>query len=108
MVVETVLSLLHSAGSMIYGSYDPRDIRRMFERSGLPAPREGDAVECVSVRFRTVGDISCTCPVASTAANAQEIIAETAAAEITDRGATRLDDKTSVGSMARRTRDGYF
>jgi nitric oxide reductase activation protein len=41
---ETVLSVLHSAGSMIHGSYDPRDVRRMFELSGLPAPREGEAI----------------------------------------------------------------
>jgi hypothetical protein len=41
---ETVLAVLHSAGHMIYGSYDPNDVRRMFEASGLPAPKEGDAV----------------------------------------------------------------
>ena len=41
---ETVLSVLHSAGSMIHGSYDPADVRRMFELSGLPAPREGEAI----------------------------------------------------------------
>jgi hypothetical protein len=52
---ETVLSLLHSAGSMIHGSYDPHDIRRMFERSGLPAPREGDAVS-MDVLFLRFGE----------------------------------------------------
>ena len=41
---ETVLSVLHSAGSMIHGSYDPADVRRMFELAGLPAPREGEAI----------------------------------------------------------------
>ena len=41
---ETVLSVLHSAGSIIHGSYDPKDVRRMFEASGLTAPREGEAI----------------------------------------------------------------
>jgi sulfate adenylyltransferase subunit 2 len=58
--------------------------------------------EVLSVRFRTVGDISCTCPVASTAATPVEIIAETAVTEITERGATRMDDQTSEASMERR------
>jgi sulfate adenylyltransferase subunit 2 len=74
----------------------------------LTPPREGEAVERVSVRFRTVGDISCTCPVASTASTAEAIIAETAVAEITERGATRMDDQTSEASMERRKREGYF
>jgi sulfate adenylyltransferase subunit 2 len=62
----------------------------------------------VSVRFRTVGDVTCTCPVASTAANAQDIVAETAAAEVTERGATRLDDQASEAAMELRKREGYF
>ncbi len=74
----------------------------------LTPPRAGEAVERVSVRFRTVGDISCTCPVASTARTAEQIIAETAAAEVTERGATRMDDQTSEASMERRKREGYF
>jgi len=74
----------------------------------LTSPRAGEAVERVSVRFRTVGDISCTCPIASTAGTAEAIIAETAAAEITERGATRMDDQTSEASMERRKREGYF
>ena len=68
----------------------------------------GDMSEVVSVRFRTVGDISCTCPVASTAATPEAIIAETAVTEITERGATRMDDQTNEASMERRKKDGYF
>ena len=68
----------------------------------------GDVSEVLSVRFRTVGDISCTCPVLSTAANPLDIIAETAITEITERGATRMDDQTNEASMERRKKEGYF
>jgi sulfate adenylyltransferase subunit 2 len=61
-----------------------------------------------SVRFRTVGDITCTCPVSSDAATLDQIIAETALTTITERGATRLDDQTSDASMELRKREGYF
>ncbi|HJS38573.1 MAG TPA: sulfate adenylyltransferase subunit CysD [Burkholderiales bacterium] len=74
----------------------------------LTPPRAGEAVEEVSVRFRTVGDVSCTCPVASQAATPEEIIVETAATRVTERGATRMDDQTSEASMERRKREGYF
>jgi len=74
----------------------------------LTPPRNGETVEHVSVRFRTVGDIPCTAPVASDAANAREIIIETAAATITERGATRLDDQTNDASMELRKKAGYF
>jgi sulfate adenylyltransferase subunit 2 len=74
----------------------------------LTPPRHGETVEEVSVRFRTVGDIPCTAPVASQAANAREIILETAAATITERGATRLDDQTNDASMELRKKAGYF
>jgi sulfate adenylyltransferase subunit 2 len=74
----------------------------------LTPPRVGEAVQEAAVRFRTVGDVSCTCPVASTAATPEEVIAETAATRITERGATRMDDQTSEASMERRKREGYF
>jgi sulfate adenylyltransferase subunit 2 len=74
----------------------------------LTPPRAGEVVEEVSVRFRTVGDVSCTCPVESRAATPEEVIAETAAARVTERGATRMDDQTSEASMERRKREGYF
>lgn len=70
--------------------------------------REGDLVEQISVRFRTVGDISCTAPVESTAATLDEIVRETATTTITERGATRLDDQTSEASMEQRKKEGYF
>jgi sulfate adenylyltransferase subunit 2 len=74
----------------------------------LTPPRRGEAVEELWVRFRTVGDVTCTCPVESRARTAAEIVAETAATSITERGATRLDDHTSETSMERRKREGYF
>jgi len=74
----------------------------------LTPPREGEVVEQVSVRFRTVGDIPCTCPVASEAATVEAIVAETATAELTERGATRLDDQTNEAAMELRKREGYF
>ena len=89
--------------------------RPVVRRNGLlvpvtdiTPPREGETVEELSVRFRTVGDISCTCPVASIAATAAEIIAETARTTVTERGATRMDDQTSDASMERRKKEGYF
>jgi len=89
--------------------------RKVVRRNGLLVPvthltpaREGEVVEELSVRFRTVGDTSCTCPVESTARTPAEIIAETAATTITERGATRMDDQTSEASMERRKKEGYF
>ncbi len=89
--------------------------RAVVERKGLlvpvtdlTPPRAGESVVTRSVRFRTVGDITCTCPVASDAATVDAIIAETATATVTERGATRLDDQTSDASMELRKREGYF
>lgn len=76
--------------------------------SALTAPEAGERVETRMVRFRTVGDISCTCPVASDAATVDAIIAETAVSRITERGATRMDDQTSEASMEKRKKEGYF
>lgn len=67
-----------------------------------------ESVETLSVRFRTVGDISCTAPVLSTAATPEEILAETASTFISERGATRLDDQTSDSAMEERKKNGYF
>ncbi len=83
--------------------------RRVVRRNGLLfAPRPGEISEELSVRFRTVGDISCTCPVESGASTPEEIVAETAAARLTERGATRMDDQTNEASMERRKKEGYF
>ena len=76
--------------------------------SELVRPKAGDTVEMISVRFRTVGDMTCTCPVESIAATAGEIIVETATTRITERGATRMDDQTSEASMELRKKEGYF
>jgi sulfate adenylyltransferase subunit 2 len=89
--------------------------RDVVERKGLlvpvtelTPPRDGEEVVQRDVRFRTVGDITCTCPVESTAATAEDIVIETLAAEVSERGATRMDDKTSEASMEKRKKDGYF
>mgnify|MGYP000441424805 FL=1 len=89
--------------------------REVVERRGLlvpvtplTPPREGETVQTRTVRFRTVGDITCTCPVQSSAATPAQIVIETLAAEVSERGATRMDDQTSEASMEKRKRDGYF
>ena len=74
----------------------------------LTPPRDGNAVETISVRFRTVGDITCTAPVESAADTLEKIIAETTVTTLTERGATRLDDQTSEASMEQRKKEGYF
>src|SRR6266496_3167018 len=76
--------------------------------TALTPPRSGETVEEVSVRFRTVGDITCTAPVESTTTTLEEIVAETACTTVTERGATRLDDQTSDASMEQRKKEGYF
>jgi sulfate adenylyltransferase subunit 2 len=76
--------------------------------SHLLQPKANEVVENISVRFRTVGDMTCTCPVESTAATPAEIIAETSVTRITERGATRMDDQTSEASMELRKKEGYF
>jgi sulfate adenylyltransferase subunit 2 len=70
--------------------------------------KSGDVVENLQVRFRTVGDITCTAPVLSAADTVEKIIAETAETTITERGATRLDDQASEASMEQRKKEGYF
>jgi sulfate adenylyltransferase subunit 2 len=88
--------------------------REVVRRNGLLVPvtaltpPHGARVEQVSVRFRTVGDITCTCPVESIADTPEAIIAETLKTRITERGSTRMDDQTSEASMERRKKEGYF
>jgi len=89
--------------------------RQVIARNGFLVPltaltpaKEGEVIETKIVRFRTVGDISCTCPVASDAATVEAIIAETAMTKITERGATRMDDQASEASMEQRKKAGYF
>jgi sulfate adenylyltransferase subunit 2 len=95
----------------IYFAHARRVVRRgsaLLAVTSLTPPREGETVEELAVRFRTVGDITCTAPVASDAATLDAIIAETAATTLTERGATRLDDQTHEASMELRKREGYF
>jgi sulfate adenylyltransferase subunit 2 len=101
----------HIALPALYYSHQ----REVVERKGLlvpvtplTPPREGEVVALRDVRFRTVGDITCTCPVESRAATPGEIVIETLAAEVSERGATRMDDQTSDASMEKRKKDGYF
>ena len=89
--------------------------REVVRRKGLlvpvtpvTPPLPGEQVETLPVRFRTVGDMTCTCPVPSDAGTAADIVAETLTVTISERGATRMDDRTSEASMERRKKEGYF
>ncbi|HGH6585511.1 TPA: sulfate adenylyltransferase subunit CysD [Neisseria meningitidis] len=89
--------------------------REVVRRRGLLVPvtpltpkMPSETSEILDVRFRTVGDISCTCPVESTASTPAEIIRETAVADISERSATRLDDQASEAAMEKRKKEGYF
>ena len=71
-------------------------------------PRENETVQTRTVRYRTVGDMSCTGAVESPAATAQEVLAEVRTSTLTERGATRADDRVSEAAMEDRKREGYF
>jgi sulfate adenylyltransferase subunit 2 len=95
----------------IYFAHRRKVVRRggaLVPVTELTPPRPGERVEEISVRFRTVGDITCTAPVESHADTLEKIVAETAVTTITERGATRLDDQTSDASMEQRKKEGYF
>ena len=89
--------------------------RDVYSKNGLlvpvtkfTQPLRGEVVQTKNVRFRTVGDITCTCPVESKAKNPREVLLETASSELSERGETRLDDLTNEASMERRKKEGYF
>jgi len=89
--------------------------REVFTRNGMwltagewGGPKAGEVVERRLVRYRTVGDMSCTGAVDSEAATVAEVITEVAASRLTERGATRADDKMSEAAMEDRKREGYF
>ncbi|MCF7547785.1 sulfate adenylyltransferase subunit CysD [Pseudonocardia sp. WMMC193] len=89
--------------------------REVYQRDGMwlaegpwGGPRPTETVENLSVRYRTVGDGSCTGAVESTATTLDEIIAEVTASRLTERGATRADDRLSEAAMEDRKREGYF
>ena len=89
--------------------------RPVFRRDGMwlaegpwGGPRAGETLETRSVRYRTVGDGSCTGAVESTASTLDEVIAEVTASRLTERGATRADDRLSEAAMEDRKKEGYF
>jgi sulfate adenylyltransferase subunit 2 len=89
--------------------------RPVFTRDGMwlavseyVAPRDGETVEHRSVRYRTVGDATCTGAVESTASTYAEVLVEVAGSRLTERGATRADDRISEAAMEDRKREGYF
>ena len=89
--------------------------REVFRRDGMwltpgpwGGPRDGETLERKLVRYRTVGDGSCTGAVESTATTLDEVIAEVTASRLTERGATRADDRLSEAAMEDRKREGYF
>jgi sulfate adenylyltransferase subunit 2 len=89
--------------------------REVVERDGMLyavnefiTPRAGEAPRTERVRYRTVGDASCTAAVASAADSVEKVIEEVAATRVTERGATRGDDRVSEAAMEDRKREGYF
>ena len=89
--------------------------REVYQRDGMwltegpwGGPRPGEDVKELTVRYRTVGDGSCTGAIESTAATVDEVIAEVSASRLTERGATRADDRMSEAAMEDRKREGYF
>ena len=92
--------------------------RTVFRRTGMllavgpwTQPRDGVASEQpfeTTVRYRTVGDMTCTAAVESTASTPSEVIVETAVTRVSERGATRADDRFSDAAMEDRKREGYF
>ncbi len=89
--------------------------REVFRRDGMllsvgphVAPGEGEEVFEATVRYRTVGDMTCTGAVESAAASPEDIVIEVAASRVTERGATRADDRVSEAAMEDRKREGYF
>jgi sulfate adenylyltransferase subunit 2 len=89
--------------------------REVYERDGMlladgpySRPRGGERVQVRRVRYRTVGDMSCTGAVESEAADVDDVIVEVAASRLTERGATRADDRLSEAAMEDRKKEGYF
>jgi len=89
--------------------------REVFNRDGMlltpgpwGGPRDGEELQTLSVRYRTVGDGSTTGAVLSDAVDVQAVLAEVASSRITERGATRGDDRVSEAAMEDRKREGYF
>lgn len=89
--------------------------REVFERDGMyltagdwGGPKKGETLETMKVRYRTVGDMSCTGAVLSEASTIDDILTEISTSTLTERGATRADDRLSESSMEDRKKEGYF
>lgn len=89
--------------------------REVFERDGMyltagdwGGPKKGETLETKKVRYRTVGDMSCTGAVLSEASTIDDILTEISTSTLTERGATRADDRLSESSMEDRKKEGYF
>jgi sulfate adenylyltransferase subunit 2 len=89
--------------------------REVFQRDGMllavgpySQPRDGERVQLRQVRYRTVGDMSCTGAVESDAEHVDDVVVEVAATRITERGATRADDRLTEAAMEDRKKEGYF
>jgi sulfate adenylyltransferase subunit 2 len=80
----------------------------LYEANEFITPREGEQVRRETVRYRTVGDANLTAAVRSNATTVEEVIAEIAVTRMTERGATRGDDKISEAAMEDRKKEGYF
>ena len=90
-------------------------LRDVFQRDGMlyavgpwTPPRAGEATTQRRVRYRTVGDMTCTGAVESTASDPHEVLIELYGSRLTERGATRADDKFSEAAMEDRKKEGYF
>jgi len=95
----------------IYFAHEREVIERdgmLLARSEWIQPREHEHVELATVRFRTVGDATCTGAVRSTASSIEAVVEEVIAATVSERGATRADDRFSETAMEDRKREGYF
>jgi sulfate adenylyltransferase subunit 2 len=95
----------------IYFAHTRKIVRRdnaIVPITEVTPAKNNELIENIMVRFRTVGDITCTAPVESNADTVEKIILETASTSISERGETRLDDQVSEASMEQRKKEGYF
>jgi sulfate adenylyltransferase subunit 2 len=95
----------------IYFAHDREVVQRdgmLLAVSSVVSPGESETVERLGVRYRTVGDLTVTGAVRSTATDVASVIEEVKASEMSERGETRADDRTSVAAMEDRKREGYF
>ena len=102
-----VPSLYFSHDRDVYDRRDARGAGAIVPVSDHVKPRRGESPLRMTVRFRTVGDMTCTSAVASGAAGVADVIREVAAARVSERGA-RLDDQVSEAAMEDRKKEGYF